>query len=265
MNYIQEINGNYIERDGRVYRKTPHGEALVCSALVEKDGTKRRCRALALAGQEYCMAHGGAHLRKAETPKYLGHLFQANRKRFSKVGKELLEKIDAYRDDPDLFSLRDDAAYVTALLDQRAEAAGEGVGIEQYRKLESAYNLARSKLGSPDFIDAFEQIGDTIKERLDEYSASKDVLDLIGRRTDLVETEQKMMQTKAYTLEADQAFMLVMQLVEIVKSSVRDADTLTAIQSGMNKLLRQYKQETPDDIVDAVVVEDVEQPQTNNS
>ena len=265
MNYIQEVNGNYIERDGRVYRKTPHGEALVCSALVDKDGTKRRCRALALSGQEYCMAHGGAHLRKAETPRYLGHLFQANRKRFSKVGKELLEKVDSYRDDPDLFSLRDDTAYVTALLDQRAEAAAEGVGIEQYRKIESAYNLARSKLGSPDFIDAFEQIGDLLKERLDEYSASKDVLDLINRRTDLVEAEQRMMQTKAYTLEADQAFMLIMQIVDVVKTNVRDSDELAGIKSGINKLLRQHKQDTTEDIQDAEIVEDVEQPKTNNS
>lgn len=267
MNYIQEVNGNdnYIEREGRVYRKTPHGEALVCSALIDKDGVKRRCRALALSGQEYCMAHGGAHLRKSESPRYLGHLFQANRKRFSKVGKELLEKVDAYRDDPDLFSLRDDTAYVTALLDQRAEAAAEGVGIEQYRKLESAYNLARSKLGSPDFIDAFEQIGDLLKEKLDEYSASKDVLDLINRRTDLVEAEQRMMQTKAYTLEADQAFMLIMQIVDVVKTNVRDTDALTGIQSGINKLLRQHKQETKEDIQDAEIVNNVESPQTNNT
>ena len=64
-----------------------------------------------------------------------------------------------------------------------------------------------------------------------------------------------MMQTKSYTLEADQAFMLIMQIVEVVKQSVRDADELTAIKTGINKLLRQHKQEVDDPVEDAVVVD----------
>jgi hypothetical protein len=139
-------------------------------------------------------------------------------------------------------------------MDTRAEAAAEGVGLEQYRKVEAAYSLAKSKLGSPDFIDAFEQIGDLLDERMDEYSASKDVIELISRRSDLVEAEQRIMQTKAYTLEADQAFMLVMQIVEVVKTSIRDADELVAIQSGINKLLRMHHADQEVEIQDAEIV-----------
>lgn len=256
MNYSQEINDSrYIERDGRMYRVTPTGEQPICNAVIDRNGDKVRCKAIALSGQDFCFHHGTELIKRNEKPQYLAHAYKVNRRRFAKAGKDLLDKVDAHREDPELFSLRDDTAYITALVDVRAEAAGEGVSIDQYRKVESAYNLARSKLGSPDFIDAFEQIGDLLKERLDEYAASKDVLELISRRADLVEAEQRMMQTKSYTLEADQAFMLIMQIVEVVKSSVRDADELTAIKTGINKLLRQHKQEIDEPIEDAVVID----------
>ena len=62
------------------------------------------------------------------------------------------------------------------------------------------------------------------------------------------------MQTKAYTLEADQAFMLVMQIVEVVKTSIRDADELVAIQSGINKLLRMHNADQEVEIQDAEIV-----------
>jgi hypothetical protein len=256
MNYSQEINDSrYIDRDGRMYRVTATGEQPICNAVIDRNGEKVRCKAIALSGQDFCFHHGTELIKRNEKPQFLAHAYKVNRRRFAKAGKDLLDKVDAHREDPELFSLRDDTAYITALVDVRAEAAGEGVSIEQYRKIESAYNLARSKLGSPDFIDAFEQIGDLLKESLDEYSASKDVLELISRRADLVEAEQRMMQTKSYTLEADQAFMLIMQIVEVVKTSVRDADVLTAVKAGINKLLRQHKQEVDDPIEDAVVID----------
>jgi hypothetical protein len=62
------------------------------------------------------------------------------------------------------------------------------------------------------------------------------------------------MQTKAYTLEADQAFMLIMQIVEVVKTSIRDADSLMAIQGGINKILRMHNAEQEVEIQDAVIV-----------
>jgi hypothetical protein len=59
--------------------------------------------------------------------------------------------------------------------------------------------------------------------------------------------------------------MLIMQIVDVVKTNVRDSDALTGIQSGINKLLRQHKQDTKEDIQDAEIVNNVESPQTNNT
>ena len=248
--------GTEFEEDGIWYRRTSMGVVKLCEGTIVREGKEMRCRSASIKGQQYCPQHGMKHMMKAERPQALAHAYQKHRRRFKSIGKELLEKVDDYREDPDLFSLRDDTAYLTALLDKRAEAAAEGVSIEQYRRIEAAYNLCRSKLGSPDFIDCFEQLGESITQRLDEFAASKDVLDLIERRTDLVEAEQRMMQTKSYVLEADQAFMLIMQVVEVVKSCVRNADELTAIKTGINKLLKSHKQDTEESIEDAVIVDE---------
>jgi hypothetical protein len=207
-----------------------------------------------MSGRNYCRNHGGKTLIGPSHPNFITGLTSVGYKRFSKVGQQLLQQINDLRNDPDLFSLKDDAAFITAIMDKRAEAASEGVGIEQYKKVQAAYQLAHSKLGSSDFIDAFEQIGDTLNETLDMYAASRDVMELIDRRVEIVEAEQRMMHAKAYTLEVDQAFSLAMQVLEIVKDNVRNGDELVAIRTGVQKLLKVYKGDEPEDIVDAEIV-----------
>jgi hypothetical protein len=101
-------------------------------------------------------------------------------------------------------------------------------------------------------------LGTAIHHTLNEYEASKDVLDLIARRSTIVETEQRLLHQKAYTLEVDQAFSLIMQVVGIVKATVRDADEYAAIRNGIGKLIRVYEQ-NGDDIIDAEVIDGTEE------
>jgi hypothetical protein len=86
------------------------------------------------------------------------------------------------------------------------------------------------------------------------YAASRDVMELIDRRVEIVEAEQRMMHAKAYTLEVDQAFSLAMQVLEIVKDNVRNGDELIAIRTGVQKLLKVYKGDETDEIIDAEIV-----------
>jgi hypothetical protein len=245
-----------VEIDGHRYRVKDNGKTKLCDGTTVDENGPRPCNSMAMKGRDYCAYHGGRSLIGAEHPNFITGLYSKTYKRFSTVGKDLLEKIETLRHDPDLFSLKDDAAFITAIIDKRAEAASEGVGIDQYKKVQAAYGLAHSKLGSPDFIDAFEQIGDVLTETLDQYSASRDVLELIEKRVDIVEAEQRMMHAKAYTLEVDQAFSLAMQVLEIVKDNVRNAEELIAIRAGVQRLLKVYKAEdVEDDIEDAEVVE----------
>ena len=245
-----------IEEGGVRYKVKGNNRSKLCKGTTVNETGSRPCNSIAMKGRDYCAYHGGKTLIGPEHPNFITGLYSKDYKRFSSVGKDLLEKIETLRHDPDLFSLKDDAAFITAIIDKRAEAASEGVGIDQYKKVQAAYGLAHSKLGSPDFIDAFEQIGDVLVETLDQYSASRDVLELIEKRVDIVEAEQRMMHAKAYTLEVDQAFSFAMQLLEIVKDNVRNAEELIAIRAGVQRLMKVYKSEDQDDdIQDAEVIE----------
>jgi hypothetical protein len=236
------------------YRVNGTKQIKLCRGTTHDIDGERPCNNIAMSGRNYCRNHGGKTLIGPSHPNFITGLTSVGYKRFSKVGQQLLQQINDLRNDPDLFSLKDDAAFITAIMDKRAEAASEGVGIEQYKKVQAAYQLAHSKLGSSDFIDAFEQIGDTLNETLDMYAASRDVMELIDRRVEIVEAEQRMMHAKAYTLEVDQAFSLAMQVLEIVKDNVRNGDELVAIRTGVQKLLKVYKGDEPEDIVDAEIV-----------
>jgi hypothetical protein len=236
------------------YRVNGTKQIKLCRGTTHDIAGERPCNNIAMSGRNYCRNHGGKTLIGPSHPNFVTGLTSVGYKRFSKVGQQLLQQINDLRNDPDLFSLTDDAAFITAIMDKRAEAASEGVGIEQYKKVQAAYQLAHSKLGSSDFIDAFEQIGDVLNETLDMYAASRDVMELIDRRVEIVEAEQRMMHAKAYTLEVDQAFSLAMQVLEIVKDNVRNGDELVAIRTGVQKLLKVYKGDEPEDVIDAEIV-----------
>jgi len=243
--------------DGERYRVSNGKKVKLChgTSTYNAEG-ERPCNNIALSGRNYCRFHGGKTLIGPAHPNFITGLNSTGYKRFSKVGQQLLDQINELRNDPDLFSLKDDAAFITAIMDKRAEAAGDGVGIEQYKKVQAAYQLAHSKLGSSDFIDSFEQIGDVLNETLDMFAASRDVMELIDRRVEIVEAEQRMMHAKAYTLEVDQAFSLAMQVLEIVKDNVRNGDELIAIRTGVQKLLKVYKGDETDDVIDAEIVDE---------
>jgi hypothetical protein len=211
------------------------------------------CNVPALREQSVCSKHAGQLEKITNRLDFKTGLYSVQRKRFSNVGTKLLARVNELRDDPELFSLKDDAAYITAIMDSRAEAASEGVSYEQYKKIKALYAQADDAYGTEDFQDYFVSIGEALNSVMDEYQASKDVIDLIERRTNIVEAEQRLLHAKAYTLEVDQAFSLVMQVVDIVRINVRNADELSAIKAAIGKLIKVY--ENPEDnIMDAEIV-----------
>jgi conjugal transfer/entry exclusion protein len=70
-----------------------------------------------------------------------------------------------------------------------------------------------------------------------------------------VETEQRLMHQKAYTLEVDQAFSLVMQIVNVINRTVSNSDERQGIKAGIGKLLTVYKQSYEEEIIDAEVID----------
>jgi hypothetical protein len=233
------------------FRTTPNGSKTpLCNAHIREG---ELCKNIAVKDRDFCKHHGGKALKGIDCPQFKTGLWSAQRRRFSKVAPTLLAKIDEMRDDPELFSLRDDTAYITALMEVRAEAASEGISIEHYENLKRQFNICKSLLFTPEFAPEFTTLGNMMDEGIDLYEANKGVLELIERRADLIETEQKMMQGKAYSLEVDQAFSLIMQVLSVIKKCVTDAEQMAAINQGVLKLINVYKSE--DEIIDAEVVD----------
>lgn len=237
-------------------KTTPGGaERPRCQGVVDD----RQCGQYAMQGRRFCQLHGGKSLIGPDSAQFRHGLASLNRKRFSSIGSKLLTRIEELREDPDLFDLRDDAAYMTALIDSRAEAAAEGFSVELLKKMQQAYATAKRAYRSGDteaFADAFDALGGILEEGGDEARATDEVVELISKRVALVEAEQRVTHAKAYTLEVDQAYSLVMQVVGVVKQSVRNADELAAIKTGIQKLLKTYKQEQEEEIIDAEVVDE---------
>lgn len=229
-----------------------------CRGVVDE----RQCKRFPVKGRDFCARHGGNNLIAHDHAAFKTGLTTRNRKRFSNLGQKLLQRIEELREDPELWSLKDDAAYMTALIDMRAEAASEGFGIDAIREMQSEYASCKRgyRNGELDvFQKHFERLGELLEQGGDEAKAANEVINLIGRRVEIVEAEQRVVHAKAYTLEVDQAYSLVMQVVQIVKQCVRNADELTAIRSGVGKLLKTYKEEQ--ETIDAEVVYETSQRQ----
>jgi hypothetical protein len=193
-------------------------------------------------------------------------LESVNRKRFAGIGKQLLNRLDELRDDPQLFSLKDDAAYITALIDRRAEAAEEGLSVETLNQLRSLYRECASALEdgkTQDFDKAFEQLGGIIRQGISDAKATDEVLHLIEKRVDIIEAEQRMTQVKAYTLEVDQAYALIQQVLKVVVDSVQDVNSLHAIRTGVQRILRVYR--NVEDIIDVEVVDEESSTEYQNA
>lgn len=238
-------------------RKFKNGSVVKLCSSVKPDGTK--CMNMAVRDRDNCKHHGGSSLIGPDSPLFKSGLWSKQKRRFSQVAPKLLLRIDELRDDPDLFSLKDDAAYITALMDVRAEAASHGVSYEHYQEIQSMYSqMERAKrTGDQEtFDELFKTVGTMIRNGTDMYKASAEVVELIEKRTDIVEAEQRMLHSKAYTLEVDQAYSLIMQVLGVVKQNIRNVDDMANIRSGIGKLLKQY-QEDPE-IIEAEVVSDEE-------
>ena len=245
-----------IGEDGIRHRTNSNGNVIkLCNAKVSHG----QCNQPAVTGRDFCINHGGRASLVHEHGNFVHGLNSANKKRFSNIGQQLLTRINELRDDPELFSLKDDAAYITAIIDQRAEAATDGISGALLRDLREVYlSAARAyKAGDiPTFQESFKALGSMLTEGANSVKATDEVLDLIARRVGIVESGQRMTHAKAYTLEVDQAYSLINQFLAIIKTSVRDADDLHAIKSGVAKLLKTYKTDSDQNIIDVEVVDE---------
>ena len=229
-----------------------------CAATYRKNGVITKCDLHAKAGSYFCDKHDKKSKAVVHEQRFMHGLKSPYRKRFSEVGKQLLQRINELREDPDLFSLKDDAAFVTALMDIKAASISDGISVEHYNSIKSLVRTVVncSKAGDIDQLNAASnELLSLIDRGTDALTASDEVVKLIEKRTDIIEAEQRMLQVKAYTLEVDQAFSLVMQVYGLMKTYIKSPEELRAINTGISKLVKQYQDED-DPILDAEIIDE---------
>jgi hypothetical protein len=227
-----------------------------CIATFTRHGQKDQCKRNAMDGHTLCGFHVSKATRNINSPTFKTGLSGMNRERFASVAPKLLTRIRELRDDPELWSLKDDAAYITALLDVRAEAITEGITTEHYIEIKGLVKALKAEWKSSNFDEVtklIDHLDTSVRDGADATAASDSLIDLIRQRAFIVETEQKMLQSKSYILEVDQAYSLIMQVLGVIKKSVKDAEEMSAIKTGIGQLLRQYQE---DDVIDAEVVDE---------
>lgn len=238
-----------------------------CEAIIKNEIGETQCGNMATGSSSYCPKHNKELYKVTTSHKFEHGLYSPFKKRFSAVNQTLLNRINELRDDPDLWSLKDDVAFVTALMDMRAESISEGLSLDHYRALAQSVNALKRAYRSGD-MDNIQKCIDTLEELVtkgeDAFAGSEEVVRLIEKRTDIIETEQRMMHAKAYTIEVDQAYSLIMQVFGVIKTHVKNADELKAIRGGIGKILRTYQSEE-NEIIDAEVVDETDSQHTSHA
>lgn len=186
---------------------------------------------------------------------------------FKALPRDMKERVEAARDDPELFDLTGDIAYVMSVINQRAEIAEEGGGVGVWLDLKKAYDAAEKARRRADrakdpellreFWELFEQMGVIIEDEGNRTKETEAVVRLIEKRAGLIKQHEDIKLTRAHTLNAEQALALVWAVIEQVKANITDADQMRRISGGVSGILKGYHElfEVPsDDVVDAEIV-----------
>lgn len=172
--------------------KQPHGStARRCTAISKRSG--EQCRKPAMRGRAVCLAHGGKTPRGIASPHFITG-------RWSKdIPARLASGYEHARQDPDLLSLREELALVTAAIDDRLSSLGE----------------ADDPSDDP---------------------AWRAIVRLIDQRRRLVDGQVAYETTMQRVLTVDQAMAFCGSITASIKRHVTDPDILAAIARDMELL-----------------------------
>jgi hypothetical protein len=193
--------------------------------FVRQDG--RQCRKPSLRARDFCRTHsGGLRLVGPANPAW-------RHGRWSKlfpVGLRALE--------PPPISLSDEIGLIDIRLAGVVKrlAAG-GVADEDLRDVHAALLTALTANDNGAFKTAFDRLRDIAEGRGDNSRLWRQALDLIERRSRLVELERRHAMREHNALTRTTASALASALLESVCAHVRDRETLAAIAAEFRQLI----------------------------
>jgi hypothetical protein len=87
-----------------------------------------------------------------------------------------------------------------------------------------------------EFFQAYETVGTLIAEGTADYQAWSEVLHVVQRRRELVETEMRHMEKGGEHLTPEQGAFLMTAMIEIVRQHVNDRTTLAKIAQQIGEI-----------------------------
>jgi hypothetical protein len=204
------------------------------------------CQRWALAGRTRCRLHGGKTLVGTASANFRTGRYSAY------LPPRLRERYEQAADDPELLSLRSEVALLDARLTDLLSRVHTGESGLLWAELRRAYRaFAKARLAGDDEAAALAMVEHLIERAGQDHQAWAEIGELIEQRRKLAESEGKRLVTLQQMMTAEQAMVLMRNMVDIVTRHVSDRQALSAIVVEMRQLSEQPHrlpayEETPD-------------------
>jgi hypothetical protein len=217
-----------------------------------KCGAKTRqgtpCQRWALAGRGRCRLHGGKSLAGTACPHFHSGRYSAY------VPQRLRERYEQAEHDPALLSLKSEVALTDARLADllaRVDTGESGQLWATLKKAHEEFKVYRLAGDVPKMNVTLAKIEALLNSAVDDHQAWAEIGTLVEQRRKLAESESKRLITLQQMLSAEEAMVLMRNMVDIVTRHVSDRQALSAIVVEMRQLSEQphrlpVHEETPD-------------------
>jgi hypothetical protein len=178
------------------------------------------------------MANGRCRLHGGKTPGGIASP-QIRHGRYSKhLPVRLKEQFEQAVGDGELLALREDIALLDSRLNDVLASASNGEAGELWNSLKEArraYVSASGKDAEEKRRDAISTILWLIDEGYQEWQSWKDIRFMLQERRQLVESERKRLVDMQQMITAERANVMFLRIQDIIRTHVRDSDTLQSI------------------------------------
>lgn len=209
---------------------TPSGLRPLCGAKTKSGRTCQREG----GPNGRCYYHGGTSLAGIASPTYKHGL------RSKYMPKETAKLYREAAADPDLLSVRQDAATLVARIHQLLERIPDVPASQLWQELRAAHAkmvLFMRSGETEDFGEAAENLGGLIGRGAHEADLWDEIRAVIQEKAKLAKTEWDRMKALGQMLTAEQAMLFVGAVAAVVRENVSDRAALVRISEGVNRLL----------------------------
>lgn len=186
-----------------------------CTAISKQTG--KRCKNQAVDGKQVCRMHGG---------ESKGGIESASLKtgRYSKyLPEKLLERYHESQSDKELLALREEVALLDSRLADlitRIDSGESGALWGKARALMTQYDEALHMGDSAMMQAKIHALRQLIEQGMGDYAVWGEIRSVIDDRRRLVESERKRLIDMQQMIRAEDATLLVMRIIDIIKTGV---------------------------------------------